>query len=344
VRLCTCMRWPEMREDTATIVVPTYRRPQAVALTLDALLRLDYPAGKLQVIVIDDSGGDPGTEQVVRARQGGPVDLQLVVRRNGGAAAARNHGARLASGKMLLFCDDDIIVAADHLRRHLETHERFDADCVGGYRRFPPNVEDQMRGTPFGRYWLDVVQDWASILDSRGAGPSDCVLGGECVLARDLASYDLSVSADLFERLGGFDERFPGGTLEDYEFCLRAAAAGCRLVRNNGIAVWHNDPTIRLDTACRREALRARAAVLLAAKHPDFTPPVVTSSRINERSDGVRIRAKKIIKHLLSRPGTFRAIQLVTMMVERLTIRDVGLRPLYRSLIALSIYRGVESA
>ena len=48
-----------MRTDpTFSIVVPTFRRPDALEETLAAILRLDYRADRYQVIVVDDGADD----------------------------------------------------------------------------------------------------------------------------------------------------------------------------------------------------------------------------------------------------------------------------------------------
>ena len=41
---------------TFSIVVPTFRRPEALRATLTRLLALDYPRDRYEVIVVDDAG------------------------------------------------------------------------------------------------------------------------------------------------------------------------------------------------------------------------------------------------------------------------------------------------
>ena len=110
--------------ESFSVVVPTYARPEALAVTLDALLEMDYPESDFEVIVVDD-GPDVATERVVRARQKGPIAMEYRSQSNSGAATARNHGAQVAAGRHVLFCDDDIVVQRNHLRYVSGTLGRF---------------------------------------------------------------------------------------------------------------------------------------------------------------------------------------------------------------------------
>jgi GT2 family glycosyltransferase len=87
------------RQVAVAVVVPTHRRPELLACTLEALGRLDpSPA---EVVVAADRCGD-GTEQLARAR-----GATVVIPEHQGAAAARNAGWQAASAEIVAFTDDD---------------------------------------------------------------------------------------------------------------------------------------------------------------------------------------------------------------------------------------------
>ena len=74
-----------------SIIVPTYQRPKRPAACLRALIRLNYPPKKYEVIIVDDGSEEP-PEAIVAAIQN-CLDITLLTQSNSGPAAARNAGA-----------------------------------------------------------------------------------------------------------------------------------------------------------------------------------------------------------------------------------------------------------
>lgn len=112
-----------------SIVIPTYNRPEQLAVCLQACARLDYPRDCFEVIVVDDGGVEP-LDGIV-ARFHGTLTLKLLQQENTGPAAARNRGASEASGEFLAFTDDDCSPASDWLKA-LGRHCVASPDCVVG--------------------------------------------------------------------------------------------------------------------------------------------------------------------------------------------------------------------
>ena len=132
------------------VVVPTYRRPQALERTLRALVS-ERPPVPLEIVVSDDGSPEPEGAQVAAAveRLAGtlsetpsagdpPVRIRLVRQENAGPAAARNHGARATSAPLLVFLDDDCAPAPGFLAYHLAAHTAGGADRRPGARRVGP--------------------------------------------------------------------------------------------------------------------------------------------------------------------------------------------------------------
>ena len=90
-------------EPTVSVVMCAHNEEDQVGRKLENLLSLDYPAHKLQVVVVSDGSTD-GTDEVVR----GFVDRGVVLERleqPSGKALALNRGVSRASGEVVLFCD-----------------------------------------------------------------------------------------------------------------------------------------------------------------------------------------------------------------------------------------------
>lgn len=88
------------------MIVPVYNAPAAIAECLDSLLRLDYPAERVQILCVDNASSD--TTPAVLARYAGRVIALHESKR--GPAAARNRGLRHATGDFIALTDSDCIV------------------------------------------------------------------------------------------------------------------------------------------------------------------------------------------------------------------------------------------
>ena len=334
-----------MGDGGVSVLIPTYRRPDALAATLERWAAVDPPPGGFELIVVDDAGGDRATAAAVaKVTRPGFAPL-LLSQKHAGAAAARNLGAQNATRRLLLFCDDDILVEPTHLARHLATHADYPDSCVMGWRDFSPAAIAAMKATTFGRYWLNIVKGWEARLGTSGLADGEHALDDVRILTDDLASYDLSMPASVFEALDGFDAAYPSGTLEDHDFSLRASAAGIRLIRQTNIRVLHDHPTTSLSTACRREEVRAEAAVVLARRHPTRAPQIEV---VREHAGGsdvpLRMRLRGNARLVLSRDPILASAQAAARLLEGLRVPDRWLAPLFRATIALHITRGARTA
>src|SRR5574341_947622 len=113
-----------------SIIVPTFARPERLAVCLRALAHLDYPKDHFEVIVVDDGSEAPPASTVESFA--GLLSISLVAQPHAGPAAARNAGAARAGGDNLAFTDDDCAPDSRWLSAFdgvLETRPEF---CVGG--------------------------------------------------------------------------------------------------------------------------------------------------------------------------------------------------------------------
>ena len=108
--------WP-----VVTVQLPLYNEMYVAERLIDAVCQLDYPAGRLEIQVLDDST-DETTEIVARAvaahRQQG-VDIHHIRRsdRTGFKAGALVGGLAKARGELLAIFDADFVPVPDFLRR-----------------------------------------------------------------------------------------------------------------------------------------------------------------------------------------------------------------------------------
>ena len=97
-----------------SVILPVLNAADEIGRAVESLLALDWPAERLQILVVDN-GSDDGTAEVAR-RYPVTVLSETEVR---SSYAARNRGQAQASGEWLAFTDSDCAVSPDWLRRLL---------------------------------------------------------------------------------------------------------------------------------------------------------------------------------------------------------------------------------
>jgi len=117
--------WPSI-----TITVPCYNEVRNIASTLDALLALDYPADRRQILVISDASTD-GTDDVVRGYAHRGVELLRLGERRG-KSAAENAAASVARGEIIVNTDATIRILPDALKHLVAAFQDPSVGCASG--------------------------------------------------------------------------------------------------------------------------------------------------------------------------------------------------------------------
>jgi GT2 family glycosyltransferase len=320
-----------MPSPRVSVIVPTFQRAPALQRTLAALCAVDYSRDLLEIVVVDDGSTDATAASVAEFPQ-----VKYVHQPNRGVAAARNRGARLSTGDILIFVDDDIIVGADNVKRHLAVRDLYGECVVAGHSEFDPKMREDLLRSPFGRFRL-----WSEDLVQTEEAARWGTQGRIQVLTVD--TNNMSISRRLFWEIGGFDERFPVGA-EDQDLCWRARAVGAAIVRDHRIRVVHNDQHDNLCALCHREERGAIGIVYLSRKHPDFPAPLALHLNGPLRpTDPPRLVARKIVRGVLTRPAALMLAHRAVHAVELL--RPNGgwpLEYLYRAVTGLYVFRGIR--
>ena len=161
-----------------------------------------------EVIVVDDGSTDDTAS--VLARFGDRI--RVITQPNRGLSSARNAGVRASSGEYIAFLDDDDEWMPEKLARCVPVLDA-DPDCALVYTfALKVDVQGQQMGSQ-------------SAIDGRPEGAESPTMRELLARPWNVVPSQLVVRRDIFDRCGGFHERFIT-SCEDLYFLLNAREYG----------------------------------------------------------------------------------------------------------------------
>ena len=160
-----------------SFIIPAHNEEALLAATLRALRASADGAGVPYELIVVDDGSTDRTGAIA-----GELGARLVAVNVRQIGAARNAGAKVAAGDLLIFVDADTLVPSDVLHGAIAA---FRDGAVGGGAGARQDSNEPRWGPPLFAVaaWLMRTAGWA-------------------------AGCFLFVRADVFQRVGGFDERY----------------------------------------------------------------------------------------------------------------------------------------
>jgi len=223
----------------ATVVVPTYRRPDLLDRCLSALVAQEFDPGACEIIVADDAQSEATRRQVDLWSNRSKIPIRyLAPVATHGPAAARNAGWRAARGHVIAFTDDDCIPDPRWLAEAMATLQGDAAAVVG--RVIVPLPE---RPTDYER-------------DAAGLEKAEFVTAN-CFVRRD-----------VLEAVGGFDERYAEAWREDSDLHFALLEHGYRIHRAPQAIVVHPVRSAPWGVSLRQQR-KSRFNALLYKKFPE---------------------------------------------------------------------------
>lgn len=215
-----------------SVIIPTYGREEILRETLANVIQQDYP--HYEVLVIDQTAQHQPETDAYLNQLATEQRIRLFRVNWASLPGARNYAVRRATGDIVLFLDDDVLLPAGFLAAHVRNyinHPEIGAVAGRVYDRMkladaapglsidylPPQAMDP--GIAW--YYIDLVHTCKPqrVLTARGC--------------------NMSFRREVFEKYGiWFDERFRGSAVrEESDFCLR--------LRQTGLQIWY-DPDANL--------------------------------------------------------------------------------------------------
>lgn len=217
-------RWPSV-----TVLVPAHNEALVIEPTIQSLLGLEYPADKIEIVVVNDGSTDETADLVRRAAQADArVKLFNVPPEDAarGKAHALNLGARCVTSELIAIYDADNRPEPDSLRRlvlNLLADDRL-AAAFGKFRTI------NRRRNLLTRF-----------INLETMAFQFIVQAGRHLLFRlaILPGTNLVIRRRVWEEAGGWDER---ALTEDTELSLRLYAMGYEIKFVPYAVSWEEEP------------------------------------------------------------------------------------------------------
>lgn len=198
-----------------SVVIPVWADQERLESCLEALKGQDYPAERMEVIVVDNGSGDEPARLGARFPQ-----IRFVEEGTPGSYKARNRGIQLARGEILAFTDSDCIPAADWIAsgvRRLCEMSRI------GFLAGSVVVAPRVTADPSLAELYEIVLAFPQAEYVRQAH-----FGATC---------NLFTTAGVFREVGVFDDRLYSAG--DIEWGRRVFASGRQMVYAQDVRVTH---------------------------------------------------------------------------------------------------------
>lgn len=222
-----------------SVIIPTFHRNDLLVACLDCLApgMQSLPSEKYEVIVTDD-GFNTTAEEVIQTSY---PWVKWLAGPKKGPGANRNHGAKYAQGKWLVFTDDDCLPHIDWLNSYSLVIDKN-----------PSSLALEGAICPLGSLDFDLAE---CPINLKGGG---------------FWSANIAVEKKLFELVGGFDENF-SFSYEDIDLGIRLSSK-TNIVFVPEAKVSHYVRVCSLKQVIKRIPSRSKAYAYLSFKHKETSP------------------------------------------------------------------------
>lgn len=150
-------------KDLVTIIVPIYNAEQNIKRCVDSILNQDYK--NLELLLVNDGSKD-GSLKILKKYEEEYSFIKVISHKNIGVAETRNKAIKNATGKYIMFIDNDDYIDKNYVSSFVDTINSSNYDIViGGYVRITEDKKvlkrEVLKDLPFSKYVI--MAPWAKI-------------------------------------------------------------------------------------------------------------------------------------------------------------------------------------
>jgi O-antigen biosynthesis protein len=266
------LNFPVVENPQVSIILILYNRAELTLSCLYSILHNNYKS--VEVVIVDNCSTDQ-TRQLLNKITGAKIILN---ESNRHFLLAANQASKVATGKHLLFLNNDAQILGDSINIAVNTIESApDIGAVGG-KIILPDGSLQEAGSI-------IWQDGSCLGYGRGDNPT----APQYMFQRPVdycSGAFLLTSRELFTELGAFDEAYQPAYYEETDYCVRVQKEGYKVVYDPNVVILHYEfaSSSSSDNAMRRSAralpiaLQQRNQQIFVAQHGDWLKSQYTAN------------------------------------------------------------------
>jgi glycosyltransferase involved in cell wall biosynthesis len=206
-----------------SVIIPLYNRPDEIRELLQSLCEQTYK--NFEVVVVEDGSSIP-SEEIVNSFKSKIPQLHYFFKPNSGPGPSRNFGMEKAKGDFYIIFDSDCVIPNKYFENVNQYLKTYKIDLYGGPDAAHPDFSDMQKA---------VSHSMTSLFTTGGIRGKKNHVG-----VFHPRSFNLGMSAEVFEKTNGFSEMRYG---EDIDFSIRAIAMGFKSALIPEAFVYHKRRT-----------------------------------------------------------------------------------------------------